>query len=138
EFFFGTVSLATLRALKLLLTVLVLLFVTAGLFYSAEHVQNPNVSNFGDAFYFVVVTLSTVGFGDILPVTQAGRWVTVAAILIGIVLIPYQASKIIRTWTTSDKIQVTCPNCGLTGHDPDASHCKDCGNVIYQQINADE
>ena len=138
EFFFGTVSVGTLRAMKLLLTVLVLLFATAGLFYSAEHAQNPNVATFGDAFYFVVVALSTVGFGDILPVTRAGRWVTVSAILVGIVLIPYQASKIIRTWTTGEKVPVTCPNCGLSGHDPDASHCKACGHVIYQEYESQE
>lgn len=138
EFFFGTVSLGTLRAIKLLLTVLVLLFVTAGLFYSAEHARNPAVATFGDAFYYVVVTLSTVGFGDILPVTRAGRWITIASILVGIVLIPYQASKIIRSWAAGQTVPVTCPNCGLTGHDPDASHCKACGKVIYQEYEAKE
>ncbi|PCR89869.1 ion transporter [Natrinema ejinorense] len=133
EFFFGTISDDALRALKLLLTVLVLLFVSAGLFYSVEHVVNPDVGTFGDAFYYVVVALSTVGFGDIVPVTTAGRWVTVASILAGIIVIPWQASKIVREWTYREKVDVTCPNCGLSHHDPDASHCKACGHVIYQE-----
>jgi voltage-gated potassium channel len=133
EFFFGTVSDNTLRAMKLMLTILVLLSASAGLFYSAEHAANPNVSTFGDAFYYTVVTLSTVGFGDVLPVTAMGRWVTVGSILGAIVVIPRQASRIVREWTTREKVNVTCPQCGLSAHDPDASHCKACGHVIYQQ-----
>jgi voltage-gated potassium channel len=136
EFFFGTVSDNALRALKLLLTVLVVFFVSAGLFYSAEQASNPAVETFGDAFYYVVVTLSTVGFGDVLPTTPAGRWITVASILAGIILIPWQASKIVSEWARRDTVDVTCPNCGLTGHDRDASHCKACGHVIYQEFDS--
>lgn len=138
EFFFGTVSGGALRAMKLLLTVLVVLFLSAGFFYSFEHRVNPGVENFGDAFYYVVVTLSTVGFGDITPVTETGRWVTVASILGAIILIPWQAGKIVRAWTSDDKLPVTCSKCGLTGHDADASHCKACGAVIYQEYDSKE
>ncbi|MFA9502029.1 ion transporter [Natrinema sp. H-ect1] len=138
EFFFGTVSDNALRALKLLLTVLVLLFVSAGLFYSAEQAANPDVATFGDAFYYVVVALSTVGFGDIVPITTAGRWITVASILAGIIVLPWQASKIVREWSHREKVDVTCPNCGLSSHDRDASHCKACGHVIYQEVDSSE
>ena len=133
EFFFGTISDNALRATKLLLSVLVLFFLTAGLFYTAEVRANPGVGNFGDAFYYTVVTISTVGFGDILPVTQLGRWVTIASILGAIIVVPWYGSKIVREWAGADKVDVTCPECGLTGHDPDASHCKACGAVIYQE-----
>jgi voltage-gated potassium channel len=64
--------------------------------------------------------------------------VTVAAVLAGIILIPWQASKIVRAWTPGDKRHVTCPNCGLASHDADASHCKACGHVIYQEYDPDE
>ena len=136
EFFFGTVSDNALRTMKLLLTVLVIFFVSAGLFYSAEHGANPGVDTFGDAFYYTVVTLSTVGFGDILPVTTAGRWITIVTILAAIILVPWQASKIVREWVTMGKVDVTCPNCGLSKHDRDASHCKACGHVIYQEYES--
>jgi len=138
EFFFGTVSVETLRVMKLLVTVAAIFFVSAGLFYDFEHAVNPRVRTFGDAFYFTVVTLSTVGFGDITPATEAGRWVTIAAILAGIILIPWQASKIVREWTHKDKQNVTCPDCGLEYHDADASHCKACGHVIYQEHDSRE
>ena len=138
EFFFGTISDNALRAIKLLLTVLVLFFVASGLFYSAEQAANPDVNSFGDAFYYMIVTLSTVGFGDILPVTAAGRWVTVGSILAAIILVPWQASRVIRAWQADETVDVTCPDCGLTGHDPDASHCKACGAVIYQEYDGPE
>ncbi|WP_277541666.1 ion transporter [Haloarcula laminariae] len=136
EFFFGTIDDNTLRATKLLLTVLVIFFITAGLFYSVEHRHNPGVTTFGDAFYYTVVTITTVGFGDIVPVTAAGRWVTVGGIIAGIILVPWQAGKIVREWRSREKISVTCPNCGLSYHDPDASHCKACGHVIYQEYDS--
>ena len=133
EFFFGTVSDNSLRAIKLTLTILVLLTVSAGLFYSVEHAANPAVRTFGDAFYYTVVTLSTVGFGDVLPVTAAGRWVTIGAIIAAIIIIPRQAGRIVREWASRDQVDVTCPDCGLSRHDPDASHCKACGHVIYHE-----
>lgn len=44
----------------------------AGLVYAAESPYNPNLSNYFQTFYFAVTTLTTVGFGDITPVTPAG------------------------------------------------------------------
>jgi voltage-gated potassium channel len=133
EFFFGRISENTLQGVKLLLTVLVLLFMTAGVFYSVESPTNPAISTYGDAFYYTVISVTTTGFGDILPTTAAGRWTTIAAILAGIVVIPWQAGRIVRQWAAGDKVDVTCTNCGLSNHDPDASHCKACGAVIYQE-----
>lgn len=50
-----------------------LLYVSAGLFYIAEKDVNPNVLNFFDAFYYSTITLFTVGFGDVTPLTSWGR-----------------------------------------------------------------
>lgn len=138
EFFFGTVSGETLRAGKLFLTVLVIFFLTAGMFYTAEYRVNPGIETFGDAFYYIVISLTTVGFGDILPTTKLGRWVTIVGVLGAIILVPWQAGKIVREWAARDRVDVTCPNCGLSAHDPDASHCKACGHVIYQEYSSSD
>jgi voltage-gated potassium channel len=97
-----------------------------------ENPLNPNVQNFGDAFYFTVVAVSTVGFGDIVPVTQAGRLVTIAMIISGIILIPFQAARIFRAWlmTGREKKVLICPSCGLDRHDADARYCKKCGEGL--------
>ncbi|MCP4221560.1 MAG: ion transporter [bacterium] len=135
-FFFGTISGRLLKIMRLCFTILMIFFVSSGLFWFVEHAANPKVSNYGDAFYFSVVTLTTVGFGDITPVSEGGRWVTVLMILSGIVLIPWQVGQIIKEWMgLSLKKAVSCKQCGLKYHDDDASHCKACGNVIYQEFD---
>ena len=134
DFFFGSISIHFLNVLRLVLTILIIFFVSSGLFYQAEYLSNSQVDNFGDAFYFTVAALTTVGFGDIVPMTRGGRWVTILMILSGIILIPWQASRIVREWVQmSTKQDTICGQCGLRFHDKDASHCKSCGHVIYQE-----
>jgi voltage-gated potassium channel len=135
-FFFGTISSRLLKIVRLLLTILIIFFVSSGLFWLVEHTTNPGITNFGDAFYFSVVSLTTVGFGDITPASAGGRWVTVLMVLSGIILIPWQVGQIIKEWLgLSAKKEVVCPRCGLKYHDKDASHCKACGHVIYQEYD---
>jgi len=133
EFFFGEITHHILNVLRFFLTLLFLFFISSGAFYHVEHTANPEINSFGDAFYFTVVTLTTVGFGDITPSTQAGKWVTVVMILSGIILVPWQATRIVKVWMRiAGKQDVVCPKCGLRYHDRDASHCKSCGEVIFQ------
>ena len=132
NFFFGKVSIHFLKVIRLSFTIFFIFFISSGLFWAVEHGVNPKIITFSDSFYFTVVSLTTVGFGDIIPVSEAGRWVTILMILSGIVLIPWQASQIIKEWIIiSVKSDVRCTKCGLRYHDRDASHCKSCGNIIY-------
>lgn len=138
DFFFGRLTRQVLTVLRLIFTIVMIFFISAGLFYHVENSVNPHVQNFGDAFYFTVVALTTVGFGDITPLSQSGKWVTVLMIISGIILIPWQASRIVKEWIhMAQKVEVVCPNCGLRYHDKDASHCKSCGHVIYQVYDGD-
>ena len=135
-FFFGNISFRLLRVVRLLLTILIIFFISSGSFWFVEHEINPEIKNFGDAFYFTVVSLTTVGFGDITPVSGGGRWVTVLTILSGIILIPWQVGQIVKEWfRMGEKREVVCPQCGLKYHDIDASHCKACGHVIFQEFD---
>ena len=134
NFFFGSVSLEVLKVARLVTTILIIFFISSGLFFYVEYPVNDQVQNFGDAFYFTVVALTTVGFGDITPVTEAGKWVTVLMILSGIILIPWEASQIVKEWILiSRKTNVLCPQCGLGEHDIDADYCKRCGHYLYHE-----
>jgi len=138
NFFFGTITLRLLNVIKLFLTIFMIFFISSGLFFHVENAINPKVQTFGDAFYFTVVTLSTVGFGDIIPMSEAGKWVTVLMILSGIILIPWQVSRLVKEWLLiATKKEVICPECGLRYHDENASHCKSCGHIIYQEYDGD-
>ena len=137
-FFFGSITRHMLEVTRLVLTILIIFFISSGIFFYVENSANPDINTFGDSFYFTVVALTTVGFGDITPVSDAGRWIIVLMILSGIILIPYHASQIVREWFyIAVKKEVVCPQCGLRYHEKDASHCKSCGHVIYQEYEGD-
>lgn len=136
HFFFGSLTMQVLHAVRLFLVILMLFFISSGLFFYVENEVNMGVETFGDAFYFTVVALTTVGFGDITPVSEPGKWVTVLMIISGIILIPWHVSKIVKEWVhMASKVDVICAGCGLRYHDRDASHCKSCGHVIYHEID---
>ncbi|MGD9032287.1 MAG: ion transporter [Desulfobacteraceae bacterium] len=138
EFFFGSITMQLLNVVRLVLTIFMIFFISSGLFFYVESSTNTNVRNFGDAFYFTVVALTTVGFGDITPRSDAGKWVTVLMILSGIILIPWQVSRVVKEWVhMASKKEIICPGCGLRYHDKDASHCKACGHLIYQEYDGE-
>jgi voltage-gated potassium channel len=138
DFFFGSLNPQVLKVVRLFLTIFMIFFISSGLFYHVEKGVNTGVNTFGDAFYFTVVALTTVGFGDITPMSEGGRWVTVLMVFSGIILIPWQVSRIVKEWVRmATKTQITCPGCGLRYHDKDASHCKSCGHLIYQEYEGE-
>ncbi len=142
DFFFGRITRFQLQAVKTLFTVFSILFIFSGFIYFAESASGRSditIRNFPEAAYFTVTTLSTVGFGDHVVITPLGKFFTAVMILSGAILIPWQAGRLIRMLIRDEgsKEDVTCPGCGLTGHDPDASHCKACGHVIYQRYEGD-
>ena len=85
-----------LQLARIVISIFTLLSVTAGLIYSAEHVVNPAIPDYFTALYFTLTTLTTVGFGDISPVTTAGRWIVGGSILVGSAVIPAQAAALVE------------------------------------------
>lgn len=123
--------------IRIFLTLFTLIFVYAGLIYQVEHHINADrLVNFFDAFYFVVVTMTTVGYGDVIPLSLAGRLMTVLMIFTGVLFIPWQLSELIKQVVKSSSlIEQECSNCSLSRHDPDAKFCKQCGIKLGVQMN---
>jgi voltage-gated potassium channel len=140
QFFFGEIAQEHLLVVRILFTVFCLFFITGGMLYEVERGQ-PGQNGFQtifESFYFAVVTLTTVGFGDVTPVTKIGKSITMIAIMLGILIIPWQLANLAKYMLSSHKaVDFTCGTCGLHGHDADASHCKACGTVIYQEYEGE-
>jgi voltage-gated potassium channel len=62
--------------------------------YYAEHPTNPGFATVGDALWWGIVTLTTVGYGDIVPKTPAGRWAAVAIMITGIAVLGVLAGSL--------------------------------------------
>ena len=117
---------------RIIFTLSSIIFIYAGAIYQAEHDANGDrFATFLDAVYFAVVTMTTVGFGDITPATEAGRGLTIAMILTGIALIPTQVGNFIQQFTkVQNSLRVACISCGLLGHESDAQFCRQCGTEL--------
>ena len=85
-----------LQLARIVISIFTLLSVTAGLVYTTEHNVNPEITDYFTSLYFSLTTLTTVGFGDVRPITTAGRWVVSGAILVGSVVIPAQAAALVE------------------------------------------
>jgi len=105
----------------------VFVFITTALVFETQHLSNPDISNYADALYFTVATLTTTGFGDITLPGSTGRLLSVAIMIFGVSLF----IRLVQVMLRPPKVQHECPDCALKLHDADAIHCKHCGRVIH-------
>lgn len=130
-FFFGEIKKIHLHVSRILFSLFSLVFVASGLIYNIENQFNPErFKSFFEAIYFSLVTITTVGYGDITPESYYGRLVTILIILLGIIILPWQVGLLIKELLSMDRRYTVCENCGLKYHDADASYCRHCGHPI--------
>lgn len=128
---FGQLSDTQLIVIRIVLTVFTIMFVSSGMIWAIESRINPGYGTIWNAMYFAVVTLSTVGYGDVTPLSPWGKVVTIAMILSGIAIIPWQLGKLVKVlFQSATKTTWKCPKCSLQEHDKDAIYCKACGTKM--------
>ena len=103
------------------------IFVTTGIVYESQRGINEHITNYADALYFTVSTLTTTGFGDITLQGHWGRMLSVLIMIFGVSLF----LRLIQILIRPHKVEHKCPDCGLLRHDADAVHCKHCGRVLH-------
>ena len=85
-----------LELARVVISIFTLLSISTGLIYSTEHSVNSAMPTYFDALYFSLTTLTSVGFGDITPVTAEGKLVVSGSILVGVAVIPVQAAALVE------------------------------------------
>lgn len=98
------------------------------LMYVIEGPEN-GFDNIPISVYWAVVTITTVGYGDYVPITAAGRTIAAAGMLLGYAIIAVPTGIFTSKLMTHNrhKLSLNCPQCARAGHDDDARHCKYCG-----------
>ena len=103
------------------------IFVMTAIVHASQRGINQHISNYADALYFTVSTLTTTGFGDITLQGDWGRMLSVLIMIFGVSLF----LRLIQILIRPHKVEHKCPDCGLKRHDADAVHCKHCGRVLH-------
>jgi voltage-gated potassium channel len=114
-----------------LFAVLSLTFILGTIMYLIETPEN-GFTSIPRSIYWAIVTLTTVGYGDIAPQTVLGQTLASFIMIIGYAIIAVPTGIVgaeLAKSATSTNTQ-SCPNCSLEGHDDDAEHCKFCGGKL--------
>jgi voltage-gated potassium channel len=125
---------ASRRKISVFISAVVLLVVIIGaLMYVIEGEAN-GFTSIPVSIYWAIVTLTTVGYGDLSPRTSVGKMVASIVMVIGygIIAVPTGIVSVELAQAARQK-KVTgqsCPSCGAEGHDPDAICCKYCGEKL--------
>jgi voltage-gated potassium channel len=114
-----------------LFTVLILVVICGSLMYLIEG-ETRGFTSIPKSIYWTIVTLTTVGYGDISPQTPFGQMLASAIMILGygIIAVPTGIVTVALSRAGGQVSGQACPQCGLEGHDPDASHCKFCGGLL--------
>jgi voltage-gated potassium channel len=115
-----------------LMTVVTIVVVVGTLMYVIEG-ERHGFTNIPISIYWAVVTLTTVGYGDLAPATTIGRILAVVLMLTGygIIAVPTGIVTAELTRAISQPISTqSCPACGAGGHDHDAVYCRRCGTRL--------
>ncbi len=124
---------ASLRKIVVfLITVLTLVTIFGAFIYLVEDPQN-GFTSIPKSIYWAIVTLTTVGYGDISPQTILGQLLSSLIMIIGYGIIAVPTGIVTVELAQAFKRQIStqaCPECSAEGHDKDAKFCKYCGSKL--------
>jgi voltage-gated potassium channel len=133
------VLLSALRASRakisvFLFGVLALVCVEGTVMYLLESEENPEFSSIPQSLYWAIVTLTTVGYGDVSPITVLGKVMASLIMLTGFAIIAVptgvMTAEISREIGRSRRSDRKCLQCGWQEHDARAHFCQECGTKL--------
>ncbi|MBX2889932.1 MAG: ion transporter [Saprospiraceae bacterium] len=111
-----------------------LVIIIGAVMYFVEGPSNDGFSSIPQSIYWAVVTLTTVGFGDVTPETPFGKFLATLVMVIGYAIIAVPTGIVSAELVANQKQNNTqvCRHCSQEGHDDDATHCKYCGWKLFE------
>ena len=113
-------------------TVGILVVIFGALIFVIEGPEN-GFTSIPHSIYWAIVTITTVGYGDMVPQTAIGKAIASLTMLLGYSILAVPTGIItaeLSSEMNSHKELVKCPNCNRSGHDPDAIYCKHCASEL--------
>jgi len=114
-------------------TILILVTILGTAMYLIEGAEH-GFSDIPTAVYWSIVTMTTVGYGDIAPQTPLGKTLAALVMILGYAIIAVPTgivtAEIVEEAAARRVTTRTCPHCTAEGHDPDARFCKLCGEAL--------
>ncbi len=124
----GAAMRASIRKIVVFLgTVMTLVLIVGAMMYLIEG-EEHGFTNIPESIYWTIVTMTTVGYGDIAPVTVVGRILASAVMIMGYAIIAVPTGIVTVEMVSRRKPVTTrsCMECSAEGHDTDAVFCKYC------------
>lgn len=119
--------------------VVIIVLVAGSLMYLIEGAEN-GFTSIPLSMYWAVVTMTTVGYGDIAPATVVGRFCAACLMVMGygIIAVPTGIVSVELAHATLHPNTRTCPSCLLEGHAKDAAFCRRCGANLEQTEQSEQ
>ncbi|MEL6674343.1 MAG: ion transporter [Bacteroidota bacterium] len=137
----STILVTALRASRdkitvFLVAVLTVVMIIGSMMYWIEGGANSGFTSIPRSMYWAIVTITTVGYGDIAPATDLGQFLSAILMVMGYGVIAVPTGIIGAEISQADRKSreklntISCQACSREGHDNDAVHCKYCGEVL--------
>ncbi|WP_106419511.1 ion transporter [Salinicola tamaricis] len=124
------------KILLFLITVLLIITIFGALIYMIEPPE-AGFTSMPRSMYWAIVTLTTVGYGDIAPVTPIGQFISAFMMVLGysILAVPTGvfSAEVIRSIREERYSDEACPGCGHEGHERDSRYCRLCGTWLDEE-----
>lgn len=115
--------------------VLLMAMIIGSMLYIVEADVNPDLDNIPKGIYWAIVTLTTVGYGDVTPVTTLGKFLAAMVMIMGYGVIAVPTGIVTaeisgRILNLKEVKQQLCPNCDTEEHHTNAVFCHHCGSEL--------
>lgn len=115
-----------------LLAVISVVITMGAVMYVVEGESN-GFTSIPHSMYWAVVTMTTVGYGDIAPQTGLGQFLAAGLMILGYGIIAVPTGIVTQEFLLQNRNAIStqaCPSCGFASHDSDALYCKRCGGKL--------